>query len=69
MDIHVKWYGENNLNLIHKIVGFELTITTQEKDPGIIFCGNNSFLAIKKANWKLGIIRKGVESKHSYEAV
>lgn len=50
-------------------MGFELTVTTQEKDPGIMFYENNSFLAIKKANWKLGIIRKGVESKHSYAAV
>lgn len=69
MDIHVKWYGEKNRNLICKIMGFELTVTTQEKDPGIMFYENNSFLAIKKANWKLGIIRKGVESKHSYAAV
>lgn len=69
MDTRVKWYGENNLNLIYKIMGFELTVTAQEKDLGIMFYENNSFLAIKKANWKLGIIRKGVESKHSYAAV
>lgn len=50
-------------------MGFELTVTAQEKDPGIMFYENNSFLAIKKANWKLGIIRKAVESKHSYAAV
>lgn len=69
MDIYVKWYGESNLNLIYKIMGFELTVTTQEKDPGIMFYKNNSFQAIKKANGKLGIIRERVESKHSYAAV
>lgn len=30
-------------------MGFELTVTTQEKNPGIMFYENNSFLAIKKA--------------------
>lgn len=69
MDIYVKWYGKSNLNLIYKIMGFELTVTTQEKEPGIMFYKNNSFLAIKKANEKLGIIRERVESKCSYAAV
>lgn len=31
-------------------MGFELTVTAQEKDLGIMFYENNSFLAIKKAN-------------------
>lgn len=69
MDLYVKWYGESNFNLIYKIMGFELTVTTQEKDPGIMFYKNNSFLAIKKANGKLGIIRERVESKRCYAAV
>lgn len=69
MAIYVKWYGKSNLNLIYKIMGFELTVTTHEKDPGIMFYKNNSFLAIKKANGKLGIIRERVESKRSYAAV
>lgn len=50
-------------------MGFELSVTTHEKDPRIMFYKNKSFLAIKKANGKLGIIREGVESKRSYAAV
>lgn len=48
VEMHVKQYGENNLNFTYKI--HELTVTTQEKDPGIMFYENKSVIAIRKAN-------------------
>lgn len=46
--MHVKQYGENKLDFTYKIC--ELTVSTQEKDSGIMFYENKSVLEIRKAN-------------------
>lgn len=65
--MHVKQYGENKLDFTYKIC--ELTVSTQEKDSGIMFYENKSVLEIRKANWMLRTNRKEVGNKHSYAAV
>lgn len=48
IEMHVKQYGENKLDFTYKIC--ELTVSTQEKDSGIMFYENKSVLEIRKAN-------------------
>lgn len=60
--------GKDNPSFPYKIMGSKLAISTREQNPQVIIDNSMQMsaqdsVAIKKANRKLGIIRKGGESK------